>query len=300
MTITTRMESSPSKYDTYRLRVESALAELVPAETVEPQAIHAAMKYCLTSGGKRLRPVLLLAAADLYPTCADPLPAAVAVECLHTYSLVHDDLPCMDDSPLRRGRPSAHVHFDEATAVLAGDALLTEAFLLLTRHYRAHPECSLALLECLGEAADSRHLIAGQVVDTLSENRRISALELDFIHQHKTADLITASLRMGLLLTSAPPEAHQTIARVGRSLGLAFQIVDDILDASSSSEKLGKTVGNDARQAKNTYVSLHGMEASRKRVHEETDEAIRACQQLPGEGAAFLLELIEKLEFRLN
>ncbi|HKJ91158.1 MAG TPA: farnesyl diphosphate synthase [Oceanipulchritudo sp.] len=300
MTITTRMESSPPTYDAYRLQVEAGLVDLMPPETEEPRAIHAAMRYCLSAGGKRLRPVLLLAAADLFPARADPLPAAVAVECLHTYSLVHDDLPCMDDSPLRRGRPSAHVQFNEATAVLAGDALLTEAFRLLTRHYHAHPACCLSLLDCLGEAADSRHLIAGQVVDTLSENRQISARELDFIHRHKTADLITASLRMGLLLTEAPSEAHEAIARVGHSLGLAFQIIDDILDATSSPDMLGKTVGNDARQAKNTYVSLHGMESSRKRAHEETAQAIEACRNLPGRGAAFLVELIEKLEFRLK
>ncbi len=300
MTISTRMESSHPTYDTYRLRVESGLVDLLPPETEEPKAIHAAMSYCLSAGGKRLRPVLLLGAADLYPSRADPLPAAVAVECLHTYSLVHDDLPCMDDSPLRRGRPSAHVQFDEATAVLAGDALLTEAFRLLARHYSALPECCVALLGCLSEAADSRHLIAGQVVDTLSENRRIASAELDFIHRHKTADLITASLRMGLLLTEAPPGAHETLARVGRSLGLAFQIVDDILDATSSTEMLGKTVGNDIRQAKNTYVSLHGMEASRRRVHEETARAIEACRSLPGTKAPFLEDLIEKLEFRLK
>lgn len=294
------MEAHEKTYETYRQGLEKGLRELLPDPSESPAAIHKAMHYCLSAGGKRLRPVLLMAAADLYPRKADPLPAAVAIECLHTYSLVHDDLPSMDNSPLRRGRPSAHVEFDEATAVLAGDALLTEAFRILVVHYRDQPECCVALIDCLSQAADSRHLIAGQVVDTLSENTRITSETLDYIHQHKTADLLTAALKMGLHLTEAPLPAHEQLEKIGRSLGLAFQIIDDILDAISTPEVLGKTVGNDARQAKNTYVSLHGLEASRQAAKRETTAAIAAIAALPDTNPEFLDWVIRNLEFRLN
>jgi geranylgeranyl pyrophosphate synthase len=206
----------------------------------------------------------------------------------------------MDNSPLRRGKPSAHVQFDEATAVLAGDALLTEAFRLLAFHYGDQPARCVALIQTLAEAADSRHLIGGQVVDTLSENTAITEETLDYIHHNKTAAMLTAALLMGLHLTEHPPEAVALMQTVGQSLGLAFQIIDDILDTTSTDDVLGKTVGNDARQAKNTYVSLHGMEASRSTAQKETEKAISACQNLSGADPEFLIAVIRKLEFRLN
>jgi len=294
------MELFDKTYKAYQSQVEAGLTDLLPNMEEPPAAIHKAMQYCLSAGGKRLRPVLLMAAADLYPQRADPLAAAVALECLHTYSLVHDDLPSMDNSPLRRGKPSAHMQFDEATAILAGDALLTEAFRLIADHYAAEPDCCVALLRCLGKAADSRHLIGGQVVDTLSENIEISPEMLDYIHLHKTADLLTASLQMGLHLTRAPDEAFQKMSDLGRSLGLAFQIIDDILDATSSEAVMGKTVGNDERQAKNTYVSIHGIEASRIAAKAETQKALEACRTLPETSPLFLESLVQKLEFRLS
>jgi len=294
------MESFQKTYDTYRHQLEAGLNTLLPSSDMRPSAIHEAMNYCLSAGGKRLRPVLLMAAADLYPGKADPLAAAVAIECLHTYSLVHDDLPSMDNSPLRRGKPSTHVKFDEATAVLAGDALLTEAFRLLAFCYSDQPARCVTLVQTLAEAADSRHLIGGQVVDTLSENTEITAETLDYIHHNKTAAMLTAALLMGLQLTEHPPEASDLMQTVGRSLGLAFQIIDDILDATSTDEVLGKTVGNDLRQAKNTYVTLHGLEASRTAARDETRSAISACEQLPGADPEFLIALIRKLEFRLT
>lgn len=294
------MESFDKNYKSYQDTVEKGLQQLLPGPDTEPRSIHAAMRYCLEAGGKRLRPVLLLASAHLYPLKADPLAAAVAVECLHTYSLIHDDLPSMDDSPLRRGRPSAHVEFDEATAVLAGDALLTEAFSLLAFQYSEQPETAVKLIQCLATAADSRHLIGGQVVDTLSENTTVSRDTLDYIHLHKTADLMTASLVMGLHLTHCPPAAIEQMQVTGRSLGLAFQIVDDILDATSSEEVLGKTTGNDAKQSKNTYVSIHGLDASRRAARHETGKAISACLAMPDTNPEFLLNLIERLEFRIK
>ncbi len=294
------MESFDKIYKSYQDTLENGIRQLLPDVAEKPASIHAAMRYCMESGGKRLRPVLLLASANLYPAKADPLAAAVAVECLHTYSLIHDDLPCMDDSPLRRGRASAHVQFDEATAVLAGDALLTEAFRLLAVHYASLPETAVSLIRCLSSAADSRHLIGGQVVDTLSEQKTISEETLDYIHVHKTSDLLTAALLMGLHLTRFPPGAIEQMELAGRSLGLAFQIVDDILDATSSDEVLGKTTGNDEKQAKNTYVSIHGLDASRAAARKETRKAIDACLALPGAKTGFLVNLIERLEFRIK
>ncbi len=296
----TGQASFEGRFEQYRQRLEAGLAALLPPAATEPRAIHEAMHYTLAAGGKRLRPVLLLAAADLYPRQADPLPAAVAIECLHTYSLVHDDLPGMDNSAVRRGRPSAHVRFGEATAVLAGDALLTEAFRLLAVHYQDTPSRGMALIRCLAEAADSRHLIGGQVVDTLSANTPISAEQLDYIHRRKTADLITAALLMGLHLSEAPVAAFDHLRAAGQALGMAFQIIDDILDATSSTEVLGKTAGNDARQAKNTYVSLHGLAASRAAARRHTAAAAAACRRLPQADTAFLEALIGSLEHRIR
>ncbi|MEX0322247.1 MAG: polyprenyl synthetase family protein [Puniceicoccaceae bacterium] len=294
------MESFDSTFQAYQNEIEAGLLKLMPAADEPPAIIHEAMRYCLAAGGKRLRPVLVMAAADLYPARADALPAAVAIELLHTYTLVHDDLPSMDNSPLRRGKPSAHVQFDEATAVLAGDALLTEAFRLLADAYSGQPEIAVGLIRCLATAADSRHLIGGQVADTLAENQEITAEKLDYIHNHKTADLLTAALEMGLILSNSPEEAFPQIRIVGKSLGLAFQIIDDILDATSTDEVLGKTTGNDARQAKNTYVSLHGLEESQAAAARETEKAMKACRNLPDTDPQFLEALIRKLEFRIN
>lgn len=280
--------------------INAALHRLLPAPETAPASIHHAMRACLEAGGKRLRPRLVLLGANLYGPAVDPLPAAVAIECLHTYSLVHDDLPAMDDSPLRRGQPAAHIQFGEAMAILTGDALLTEAFRLLAHHYAAVPHRAVALIHCLAEAADSRHLIGGQVLDTLGESAVLSASELNAIHQHKTADLITAALMMGLHLSDPPPEAAPLIQEIGQCLGLAFQIVDDILDATASSSSIGKPTGNDARLQKNTHVSLHGLEASRQAVQSLTESALAACRKLPGADTQPLMALIQSLATRIN
>jgi geranylgeranyl diphosphate synthase type II len=206
----------------------------------------------------------------------------------------------MDDSPLRRGRPSAHIAFGEAAAVLSGDALLTEAFALLGRSYSDHPAIGLRLVQLLGEAADSRHLIAGQVVDTLSEATVIDAATLEFIHQHKTADLIRAACLMGLSLSDHPPEAIAVCDRMGAHLGLAFQIIDDLLDATADESTMGKSVGTDARNHKNTYVSLHGLEACRAAASHHSAAARKAAQALPAPAAAFLSALIDSMEFRAS
>lgn len=291
--------SEPSTAHTIE-RINAALQRLLPSPETPPAPIHEAMHACLKAGGKRLRPRLVLLSADLYGPVVDPLPAAVAIECLHTYSLVHDDLPAMDNSPLRRGQPAAHIQFGEAMAILTGDALLTEAFRLLAHHYRDVPQRAVALVNCLAEAADSRHLIGGQVLDTLGEMKSLSADELAAIQQHKTADLITAALLMGLHLSDAPEEAVPLIEDIGHSLGVAFQIVDDILDATASSQSVGKPTGQDARLHKNTHVSIHGLEASRQAVQVLTDRALAACEKLPNADPKPLMTLVQSLATRIN
>jgi geranylgeranyl pyrophosphate synthase len=311
-------------------RIERGLDRFVPRADTRPARLHAAMRYTLEAGGKRLRPVLVLAAAELFGVArdddralpagkadalpagnADAVPAAVAIECVHTYSLIHDDLPCMDNDDLRRGRPTAHKAFDEATALLAGDALLTHAFAVLAENYSG--ELSRALVRELADAAGSRRLIGGQMEDLLAEKKaNATPDELEFIHLNKTAAMIEASLVMGGLvgarasrplgLRDEEENADETPAlpalrRAGRHLGLAFQIVDDILDATADSATLGKTAGKDAKAGKTTYVKLHGIEMSRRMAREHTSQALTALASLPGD-KAFLHALIDSLATR--
>jgi geranylgeranyl pyrophosphate synthase len=278
-------------------RVEAGIDSLLPGAMEPSTRLHAAMRYSMQAGGKRLRPVLVLAAAELFeePRPADALAAAVAVECVHTYSLVHDDLPCMDNDDLRRGRPTAHKAFDEATALLAGDALLTRAFAILAEEYEATPALAARLVAELAEAAGSRRLIGGQMEDLLAERNLEETPEgLRFIHLNKTAAMIEASLAMGGLCGGAPDAQVEALRLGGRELGLAFQIVDDILDATSDTATLGKTAGKDAKAGKVTYVSVHGIEAARRIAAEHSDMAIDALTRLPGD-TRFLATLAEGL-----
>jgi geranylgeranyl pyrophosphate synthase len=300
----------------YRQRIEQGLAALVPAAATRPARLHAAMRYSLEAGGKRLRPVLVLAAADLFAATgekaskisdlksriatADPLPAAVAIECLHTYSLIHDDLPCMDNDDLRRGRPTAHRQFDEATALLAGDALLTLAFQLIGRHYAGSPALCAALTREIADAAGSEHLIGGQMEDLLAEKKvDATAAELEFIHRNKTAAMLSASLAAGGLCGGATETQLAILRDAGRHLGLAFQIIDDILDATADTATLGKTAGKDAKADKTTYVKLHGLEASRRHAREQSDAATAALAKLPGV-APFLTALVADMAARTS
>ena len=282
-----------------RADIEAAIEKWLPPAKTRPGVLHAAMRYSMQAGGKRLRPLLVLAGHELFPSRLDPYPAAVALECLHTYSLIHDDLPCMDDSDLRRGLPTCHKKFGEATALLAGDALLTYALWLPAHAYRKHPPVAAALVDLLGDAAGSTKLIGGQMEDLLGEKGKPSAERLDFIHHNKTAALITASLLIGLRLTNAPPAKFKILAEVGRHLGLAFQAIDDILDATASAEVLGKTPGLDERHGKLTYASLYGLDTAREKARELTGAAVRGAEKLGGNNW-FLLELIRELEHRVN
>jgi geranylgeranyl pyrophosphate synthase len=289
----------------YRQRAERGLNECLPAASVRPTRLHAAMRYSLEAGGKRLRPILVLATGELFGAKDDALlPAAVAIECVHTYSLIHDDLPCMDNDDLRRGRPTAHKQFDEATALLAGDALLTHAFGLLATHYA--PAVGLALVRELAAAAGSQKLIGGQMEDLLAEKKtHPTAGELEFIHLNKTAAMIEVSLVSGGLIGLGHPDRDAstghlaTLRLVGRHLGLAFQIIDDILDATADSATLGKTAGKDAKTGKVTYVALHGLVASRKIAREHSDAALAALARLPGDNA-FLAALVNTMAARTS
>ncbi len=284
-------------------QIEAALDQLVPSHIgneAGPARIHEAMRYSLQAGGKRLRPVLVLASAKLFkPNVTEhALPAAVAVECVHTYSLIHDDLPCMDNDDLRRGRPTAHKKFDEATALLAGDALLTHAFLLLSTHYAAHPQLAVELVRELAAASDGSRLVGGQMQDILSEKKsNVTVAELEFIHLNKTAAMLEASLIMGGLVGGADPTSLVALRIAGRHLGLAFQIIDDVLDATADSTTLGKTAGKDAQADKTTYVKLHGIDAARQMAKTQTDCAIKALESLPGD-TSFLMALAASMTSR--
>ncbi len=275
----------PAEFQRHLTRIERGIDLHLPKADTRPQRLHAAMRYSIEAGGKRLRPMLVLAAAELFRPPADAaLPAAVAIECVHTYSLIHDDLPSMDNDDLRRGRPTAHKAFDEATALLAGDALLTHAFALIATSYAPQPALANALTRELADAAGSRRLIGGQMEDLLAEKRAdATAEELEFIHLNKTAAMIEAALVMGGLVGAAGERAIVALRQAGRHLGLAFQIIDDVLDATADSATLGKTAGKDAKAGKTTYVSVHGLATSRRIATEHTEAARAALQDLPGD-----------------
>jgi len=244
------------------LRVNAALERLVPGEEVPPETIHKAMRYSLFAGGKRIRPVLALAAAEAVSggqDCKGIEPVACALELIHTYSLIHDDLPALDNDDLRRGRPTCHKVFGEAMAILAGDALLTLAFGLLSTG-----ESPMSIVAELASSAGCvGGMIAGQVHDIEGEGKPPNAELLDRIHHAKTGALLRASVRMGAMQAGASVEQLETLSRYGTHIGLAFQIVDDLLDIEESSENLGKTAGKDAAQQKITFPAVYGLEASR-------------------------------------
>jgi len=262
--------------------VDAALDGFLPAETERPETLHKAMRYSVFAGGKRLRPVLVIAGAEAVGGTADQvMPTACAMELIHTYSLVHDDLPAMDNDDFRRGVPTNHKVFGEAIAILAGDALLTLAFRLVADNAS---RCGAATLQDvvadIADAAGHRGMVAGQVADLEAEGRQVGADTVDYIHAHKTGALIRTSLRVGARLCGATAQQVQALSVAGADLGLAFQIVDDILDVVASSEELGKTAGKDQVQQKATYPAIHGIEASRARARFLIEEAEAALAVL--------------------
>jgi geranylgeranyl diphosphate synthase type II len=262
--------------------VDAALDRWVPAESQPPENIHRAMRYSLFAGGKRIRPALCMAAAQ---ALSDHTPGADDIACtlelIHTYSLIHDDLPALDNDDLRRGRPTCHKVFGEAMAILAGDALLTLAFRVLATGGSFTPDIRVQLVEELSTAAGTvRGMIAGQVHDIEGEGQQPTAALLDSIHRAKTGALLRASVRMGALCARAGSEQYTALSCYGEHIGLAFQIVDDILDVEQSSEILGKTAGKDAQQGKITFPAVYGLERSYEMAERERMLAHRSLDLL--------------------
>ncbi|MDD5284355.1 MAG: polyprenyl synthetase family protein [Desulfuromonadaceae bacterium] len=264
-------------------KVDAALDRYLPKETELPHSVHKAMRYSIFAGGKRVRPILMLASCQAVGGDTErALPAACAMEMIHTYSLIHDDLPAMDDDDFRRGNPTSHKVFGEAVAILAGDALLTEAF-KLTSDPRYANDCDatarLAVIHEIATCAGSYGMVGGQVVDMESEGKSdIDLPTVQYIHTHKTGALIKASVVAGALLGGADERALAAIARYGEAAGLAFQIADDILDIEGTTEEIGKDAGSDQARGKATYPAVIGLAAARDEARNMMDEAMRALE----------------------
>ncbi|MDD2675846.1 MAG: polyprenyl synthetase family protein [Methylacidiphilaceae bacterium] len=270
--------------------VDEALRRYLPPVTKKPRALHEAIRHSLFAGGKRLRPILCLAACEAVGgDYAPALPLACAVECIHTYSLIHDDLPAMDNDDWRRGKPTLHKIYGEAIAILAGDALLAEAFEIACRYGGGRYGPGVVVGE-LARASGSRALVGGQVADLEAEGREISVRELRAIHLRKTGALITAALRLGAMAGEASRESLRAVTEFGRLLGLAFQVVDDILDVTQTRETLGKSAGKDLAAVKATYPRLLGLEGARLAARRYTARAHGALAPL-GERGAILTDL---------
>lgn len=269
--------------------VNKALDFYIPRAGAKPATIHKAMRYSLNAGGKRIRPALVFASAEACGgSLAGALPMACAVECIHTYSLIHDDLPAMDNDDFRRGKPTSHKVFGEGIAILAGDALLTQAFEILARaKVTSRYNHGDFVLE-LAHGAGSQRLIAGQVADLEGEGKKISRSQLQFIHECKTSALLTSSCRLGAMSANATPSQIKALSQFGCHVGLAFQVIDDILDVTRSTEELGKTAGKDVSAQKATYPAIVGLEKSRQIARELTDKAFMVLK--PFHGRAIALE----------
>jgi len=274
--------------------VDRALERWMPGEEVLPRSLHQAMRYSVFAGGKRLRPILMIAACEsLGGHAGQVLHAACAMEMIHTYSLIHDDLPAMDDDDFRRGRPTNHKVYGEATAILAGDALLTEAFRILAdaeANRSVPPATVIKVIELVARYAGSQGMVGGQVVDMESEGKEIDFPTLEYIHTHKTGGLILASVQVGALLGGANDSQVAAIKRFGGAAGLAFQIADDILDVVGDQQHLGKNVGSDQARGKATYPAQLGLGEARQRADELCEIAISALAPL-GQSAEILQQL---------
>ncbi|MDR3415383.1 MAG: polyprenyl synthetase family protein [Nevskia sp.] len=276
-------------------RLQHALDQRLPAAAEDPARLHQAMRYAC-DGGKRLRALLVYAAGESLGAAVGKLDAAAcAVELIHAYSLVHDDLPAMDDDDLRRGRPTVHKAYDEATAILVGDGLQTLAFAVLADEPSLDVGQRLRMVSILARASGSLGMVGGQAVDIASEGRLIALEELQSLHARKTGALILASLQLAAVAANATPAAQQALESYGRDIGLAFQIQDDVLDETASTEALGKTAGKDLRQQKSTYPALLGLDGARRRAAELFEQARSAVAALPGGGAPlrWLADFIE-------
>ena len=281
-----------------RSLIDSQLDRLIPKESKPPERVHSAIRWSVFAGGKRFRPALLLATGQTFGANADDLlRTACALEMIHTYSLIHDDLPSMDNDELRRGRPTCHVKFDEATAILAGDALQTLAFQTIAEDENLSPQLRVRLIAEIARAAGTPEgMVAGQAHDLDAESRKVTKVELERIHHRKTGALIRAAARCGVMIAGADDTGLEAITEYATNLGLLFQITDDLLDVTATAEDLGKTPGKDARSRKATYPSLYGIEATRAQletVHRAACaaiEPIRSPTQLLLSIAHFILQ----------
>lgn len=268
------MSDWPKTFDALRRTVDAALDQHLPPGDQPPAPLHEAMRYALFSGGKRLRPILCLSTAAVFGAPEDrALLPALALEALHTYTLIHDDLPCMDDDDLRRGQPTVHIRFGEANAVLTGDALLTLAFEWLGQCAAPAPHAPCQFVVELAQAGGHHGVIGGQVADLAAEGQPPNAEQLEYIHLHKTAALLRAAVRMGAIAGGADGATLDALSIYGCKLGLAFQIADDVLDETADTATIGKPAGSDRKNNKCTYVSVHGLEAARARAQQLVEEA---------------------------
>lgn len=267
-----------------RALIDGGLDGLLPDESAEPVSVHSAIRWSVFAGGKRFRPILLLATGEAFGAPSETLlSTACALEMIHTYSLIHDDLPSMDNDKLRRGRPTCHVRFDEATAILAGDVLQTLAFQTIAEDALLSPAIRVSLIGELGRAAGTpKGMVAGQARDLEAESRAVTSDELEQIHRLKTGALIIAAARCGALIAEASDAELEAVGSYAAQLGLLFQITDDLLDVTATAETLGKTPGKDARAQKATYPSLYGIEAARQRASLVHQQACAVLQQIDG------------------
>jgi geranylgeranyl diphosphate synthase, type II len=288
----------PAYFEENRIAVDASLDRLMPAATAQPPSIHEAMRYSVFAGGKRIRPILCLESARIFD--ANVAPAhypACAIEFIHTYSLIHDDLPALDDDDLRRGKPTNHKKFGEATAILAGDALLTLAFETIAATPVAAERRVAMLTEISTAAGTINGMVGGQVADLEAEGKRVTADALEYIHRSKTAALIRASISSGALCAGAAPDDVARLRRFGELIGLLFQVTDDILDVEESSAALGKTAGKDAAQQKATYPAVHGLERSHQIANELATKAVAELAPYADRGSR-LREIAEYLVHR--
>ncbi|HNH97627.1 MAG TPA: polyprenyl synthetase family protein [Rhodocyclaceae bacterium] len=287
-------QSFPQWMADIQARVEHALERCLPPSDVAPTRLHQAMRYSVLGGGKRVRPLLAFAAGELAK--ADPLrleTVACAVELIHAYSLVHDDLPCMDDDSMRRGKPTTHVEYDEATALLVGDSLQTLAFGVLAEGRLCDdPARQMELVSLLARASGSRGMAGGQAIDLDAVGKPLSVEELEFMHIHKTGALIRSAVQLGAACGNVDADGQDRLDHFGKRAGLLFQVVDDILDAEADSATLGKTAGKDAAQNKPTYVSILGIGRAREMADELKAQALAALEPF-GPSAQRLAELTQ-------
>ena len=299
MSVAGRIAKNPKNFDLVSYLQESieavnrALDRFLPKAKTKPSTIHTAMRYSLFAGGKRLRPALCIAAAEACGGNREHAMAfACAVECIHTYSLIHDDLPAMDNDDFRRGKPTNHKVYGEGIAILAGDGLLTQAFEILVQGKTTKRYSHRAIVLELAQASGSLQLIAGQVADLEGEGKKISQRELQYIHERKTSALLRCAVRLGGMSANCSEAQLKALSDFGYYVGLAFQVIDDILDVTQSSEQLGKTAGKDLTAQKATYPSIVGLEKSKSIASKLTANAFKALQ--PFRGQAVALESLAK------